>query len=396
VRLVLTCAALAALLTAAAASRAGEPADPGALAALAIQAARSDQGLCVVLGDADGKLSAALAKGSRFYVQALSGEREGAEKIRRALDEAGLAGRSSAAWRRTAHLPYVDDLLNLVVVGGWGRPELKGLTLAEVARALCPAGVAVLGADAGVDADALLAEAAKVKLVKAEKLARPGAWIKLTKQMSPDFGEWTGASGGPELNLVSPDLAFTAPYKEIRWCHGPVWAVGSFGNAVYAGGRSFHQESTYVSATISQWWLVARDAHNGCELWREKIVGGDGLCADAKRAYCVDGKELVGRDAATGKIDRRYGPPAPTTTGVMVSSLDDCLIVGGSAIDKESGKVRWSRRTSIQAAGTDGAVYVFDGQGAEAVKLADGSTVWKSAPKELTTPAKAFRAAIFT
>ncbi|HOX04858.1 MAG TPA: PQQ-binding-like beta-propeller repeat protein [Planctomycetota bacterium] len=365
---------------------------PDALAAAAAKAARCDQGLCVVLGDADGKLSTALAKGSRFYVQALSGEREGAEKIRRTLDEAGLAGRSSAVWRRTPHLPYLDDLLNLVVANGWGRPELKGLTLSEIARVLCPGGVAVVGADAGLDADALLAEAGKLKLVKAEKLALPGAWIRLTKQMNPDFGEWTGVGGGPGLTLVSPDKAFTAPYREIRWCQGPTW--GAFGTAAYAGGRSFHLESTYISPTANQLWLAARDAHNGCDLWREKITGGAGLCADEKRVYCADGKELVGRDAATGKVDRRYGPPAATSIGVMVSSLEDCLIVSGQVIEKETGKVRWSRRASCQPAGADGAVYVYDGQGVEAVKLADGSTLWKSAPAELSTPKNAFRVAI--
>jgi outer membrane protein assembly factor BamB len=374
-----------------------QAANADALATLAVKAARSDQGLCLVAGDADGQLTLALARGSRMVVQGLVTDREQAEKLRQGLGSSEVAERASMVWRRTAHLPYLDDLINLVVINDWGRAETRGLNLAEVARVLCPGGVAVIGADAGADANALLAEAGQLKLARSGKLERPGAWIKITKLMNPDFGEWTHLTGGPEMNRVSPDKVFAVPFPEIRWCNGPVWAVGSFGHAVYAGGRSFHLESTWISATNSQWMLVARDAHNGCELWREKIAGGGGLCVDDRRVYCVDGKDLVGRDAATGRIVQRYGPPAPTMTGVIVTSLDDCLIIGGSAVDKESGKVRWSRRSGgCQAAGSAGTVYVFDGQGVEAVNLADGKTVWKVAPPELTTPKSAYRCAIFT
>ena len=375
-------------------SRATSAADAGpeSLAALAATSSRGNQGLALVLGDPDGKLTVALAKGGRMNVQALIRDRELAAKLRLFLVENGPAERLSAVWWRTAHLPYLDDLINMVVVNGWGGPEVNGLTLDDIVRVLCPNGVAVIGFNSGTDADvtALLAAAGKVKLAKAEKLARSGAWIKITKLMNPDFGEWTSPYGGPELSHVSPDKVFSVPFKEIRWCNGPNW--GSFNNAVYAGGHSFHLENLYVSSVASQLLLVARDAHNGCELWREKITGGEGLCADDKCVYCVDNKELVGRDALTGNVVQKYGPATP---GMALTSFDDCLIIGGTAVDKETGKVRWTRRAATQSAGTAGKVFVCDGQNVEAVNLADGKTIWKVAPAELLVPKSAYRIAIF-
>lgn len=373
--------------------------EPDALVGLALQSARSDQGLGLVLGDLDGKLTATLAKGGRMHVQALDRDRERAEKLRQTLQQNGAA----AIWWRTAHLPYLDDLLNLVVINGWGGPECKGLKLDDVVRVLVPGGVAVVGSDAGsaADAAALLAEAGQVKLAQAEKLALPGAWLRITKLTNPDFGEWTSAAGGPEWNRVSQDKVFSVPFPEIRWCNGPIWAVGSFRNAVYAGGRSFHEESIWLSPTNSQWMLVARDAHNGCELWREKIQpigsGVDGtLCADDKRVYCNDGKDLAVRDAATGKVVQRYAAAQPGMGGYWLTSFEDCLINGGTVIEKETGKIRWKRPSACPSAGSSGKVYVCDGPNVEAVNLADGKTLWKVTPPELSIPKPSHHCAVFT
>lgn len=381
-------------LAAAGRIEAAEPATE--VADLALKACQPPLGgLCVFAGVTHSAGLARLAEGCGLQVQGLVGDRELAARMRHELQGHAAANRVSVAWHRTPHLPYLDDLLNLFVAEGWGQGALGGTTLAEVERVLCPGGVAIVGSDTKLDAAALLAEAGKLKLLKAEKLPRGGAWIKLTKLMNPDFGEWTHLFGGPELNRVTTDKVFAVPFKEIRWCGGPVWPVPYIRHAVYAGSRSFHLESHWVSPTVSQRILVARDAHNGCELWREKIVSGEGLCADEKRVYCVDDKELVGRDAATGKLVQRYGPIALIHPALVVTSLDDCLLIGGTAVDKETGKVRWSRKASIPAAGSGGMVFVFDGQSVEAVNLADGKTVWKAAHSELAKPPKAYKCVLF-
>jgi outer membrane protein assembly factor BamB len=391
----------------AASAPAGEPAGPEGLAALAAKAARGDQGLGVVLGDADGRLTAALAKGGRMYVQALARDRERAEKLRLALLESGPAERASAVWQRTAHLPFLDNLVNLAVVSGWGGADLKGLTLDDLVRVLCPGGVAVVGADAGADAAALLAEAGKVKLAKAEKLERAGAWIRIVKQMDPDFGEWPGFMAGPGLTMVTADRA-VAPGKEIRWHNGPLWSVASYGNETIAGGRTFHQEREWVRHDgsefgVGQWVLVARDAFNGCDLWREKFGEPErrtsynpalSLCADDRRVFQREGRDLVARDAATGRIVKNYGP----CSGSVVTVLGDYLVASGdgvAVINKDTGKKLEVRRTPAPppcpSAAKDGVVYMPNSDGVEAIAIPDGQTLWKKAFKEAVPGGMALR-----
>jgi hypothetical protein len=285
-------------------------ADAQSLAALAAKSARCDQGLCLVLGDADGQLVAALAKASRLQVQGVAADRETAEKLRRALEKSDAAARTSAVWRRTPHLPYLDNLINLVVVNGWGSGDSKGLAFAEVVRVLCPGGVAIVGSEAGADAAALAAEAGKCALAKVEKLDRSGAWIRIVKQMDPAFDEWAQYTDEVNNDKVA------GPCREVRWVGGPLWDGGSaiYGNEIVAGGRTFHAEYIWQTPFKRQATLVARDAFNGIILWREKVNAVDGtnyrtmLCADGERVYYKDGKNLIGRDATTGAVSKDYGP----------------------------------------------------------------------------------------
>ncbi|HOX08469.1 MAG TPA: PQQ-binding-like beta-propeller repeat protein [Planctomycetota bacterium] len=376
-RLILSCAA--ALVLTATASRAAEPADD--LAAVAAKASSTDQGLGLVLGDVDGKLTAALARATRMHVQALAADQKQAEAVRLALEASGPAGRTSAVWRRTRHLPYLDNLINVVVAVGPEAAGAKAEALAEIARVLRPGGVAVVGSDAGTDGAALLAEAGKVKLAKAETLPRNGAWIRITKLMDPDFGEWSSYAGGPEMAMVSGDKALT-PGKEVRWYNGPSWSTGSTGNIVIAGGRAFYREAQYVgpnlkepSRFVGRWTLVARDAFNGCDLWRESVPQGrpQVLCADDKYVYNGENRDLVQRDAATGKLVRSYPDVMHATV------LGNSLILGGKVVDRDSGKTLWSRPDCIaHPAARDGTAYLLTGAGAEAVALADGKSQWKT------------------
>jgi len=344
----------------------------------------SQKGLCINLNDEDGKSTIALAQRSNLIVQGLSSDYEKAQKIRFLISNSEVADRASFVWKRTLHLPYLDDLINLIVATNWGNNSKNQISISEIVRVLKPGGVAIIGSDIGTNIDELFSEANKVYLSKAEKITRKGAWIKITKDKNPGFGEWSNLEGNAELNNVSPDKIYKAPYNEIRWCNGPVWATETFQNAVYAGGRSYHHESLWVSPTFSQWYLVARDANNGCELWREKIVTKKGyvdksFCADDKLVFCIEGtpnqlNELVARDGNSGKIFRKY----PISLGASVTSLKDCLITGGTIIEKESGKIRWKRPAICQSAGSNETVFVYDGKNVEAVNLSDGKTIWKT------------------
>jgi outer membrane protein assembly factor BamB len=349
-----------------------------ALAAEALQAAGPERGLCLCLGDADGQLTLALAKSGRLQVLAMAAERDRAEALRRTLAASPLATSASAAWRRAAQLPVDDDLINLVVAANYVKAGADGVTLAEIVRVLHPGGTALVGSDAGSDAAALATEAGKIPLAKARVLPRKGAWIAISKEHNPAFGEWSEASGGPDQSMASDDTA-VAPGKEIRWVNRPVWAEmrGSYNGEILAGGRAFHEELDLVRPGAGTWSLIARDAYNGVELWRESLGAAPGttLCADDKRVFRREGGKLVARDVADGKVLRTYGPSG---NEIHASSVGEWLLVGGEAIEKETGKSLWKRPAIGRAAAMRGVAYVPVKEGVEAVNIADGKTLWKA------------------
>src|SRR5512142_1671526 len=105
IRAALTTLVLAALCYGSAgAAPAGEPAAD--LAAQAVKASGFEQGLCLVVGETDGALTAALAKASRLYVQGCTWEAGGVAAARGALVAAGVADRASIAWIEGDGLPY--------------------------------------------------------------------------------------------------------------------------------------------------------------------------------------------------------------------------------------------------------------------------------------------------
>ena len=94
-------------------------------------------GLVVQLGCGDGKLTTALRAGDSFIVQGLDTDPTNVEKARAHFRPLGLGGKVSADAFDGQQLPYVDNLVNLVVAEDLGK-----VAMAEVMRVLCPGGVA--------------------------------------------------------------------------------------------------------------------------------------------------------------------------------------------------------------------------------------------------------------
>jgi len=94
-------------------------------------------GLIVYIGCGDGRLTAALGANDSYIVQGLDADVTTARQTIRSL---GLYGKVSAEPWTGIRLPYVDNLVNLVVADDLGR-----LPMAEVLRVLAPNGVAVIG-----------------------------------------------------------------------------------------------------------------------------------------------------------------------------------------------------------------------------------------------------------
>jgi outer membrane protein assembly factor BamB len=362
--------------------------------ALAHADATARGGLGLYLGAADSRSIQSLAAGCHLFILGMDADRERAARFRAELQATDVADRASVAWRRVPHIPCLDNLVNLLLAEGWGQGDLQKLPLAEVVRVLAPGGVAIVGTDKGGSADTLLAEANQVPLAAAEKLPRLGAWIKITKKLDPRFGEWTHFTGGAAQTTVATDT-IAGPPSEVRWVNGPTWSSGGYRNDIVAGGRTFHEEKEWIKPGTGQVVLVARDAFNGCDLWREKIgaptsaeLGGvdRSLCADEKCVYYNEGTNLVARDAATGKLVRRYGPAQS-----MVTSYGNRLLAS-SLIDKATGSNLVALNSypfAAHAVAQDDTVYLLRGgrdfgtSGAvEAFRLADGKSLWKVPYKE--------------
>jgi ubiquinone/menaquinone biosynthesis C-methylase UbiE len=94
-------------------------------------------GLIVHVGCGDGKLTAALRTSDRYLVHGLDADPEKVALARKHIHSLGPYGQVSVDRLDGTKLPYVDNLVNLVVVEELGKTPME-----EVLRVLSPDGVA--------------------------------------------------------------------------------------------------------------------------------------------------------------------------------------------------------------------------------------------------------------
>ena len=100
-------------------------------------------GLIAHLGCGDGKLTAALRANDSYLVHGLDADWTNVEKAREHIRSLGLYGKVSVDRFAGKHLPYTDNLVNLVVAESLGEVAID-----EVLRVLTPNGVAYVKRDA--------------------------------------------------------------------------------------------------------------------------------------------------------------------------------------------------------------------------------------------------------
>jgi len=94
-------------------------------------------GLVVHVGCGDGKLTAGLRVNDSYLVHGLDTDAKNVAKAREHIHSKGLYGPVSVDVFDGKGLPYVDNLVNLIVADA-----LSGVTMKEVMRVLAPRGVA--------------------------------------------------------------------------------------------------------------------------------------------------------------------------------------------------------------------------------------------------------------
>jgi len=257
-------------------------------------------GFVVHIGSGDGRLTAALGESDSFLVHGLDTDADSIKKAREHIRSVGLYGRISVEHWTHKNLPYVDNLVNLVV-----SENLGDISMAEVLRILCPEGVAYIKTN--------------------------GTWTATIKLRPEEIDEWTHYLHDAGGNAVAQD-SVVGPPRRSQWIGSPKWSrhhdrMASMSACVSAGGRIFYiiDEGSRISIQLpSKWTLVARDAFNGTVLWKRPISSwltqywpfksGPAqlprrLVAIGDRVYVtlgLDEASLSELDAATGEILQTY------------------------------------------------------------------------------------------
>ncbi len=366
-------------------------------------------GFVVHLGAGDAKLTAALRKNASFQVQGLDRDPAKVAAARERLLEAKVQGDVTMETWKGSELPYIDNLVNLIVAD-----HLDGVSMDEVKRVLVPNGVA---------------------LVK-----QGGEWKKTVKTKSDALDEWTHYYYNAKGNAVSKDTQ-VGPPERMQWVGSPRWSrhhdrMSSVSAEVTSGGRLYYimDEGSRVSILLpSHWSLIARDAFNGAVLWKKSIEKWSDhmwplksgptqltrrLVGDGDRIFVTMdiGEPISCLDGATGDVIRTFAETKGAeeilhVDGVLYAlvnpeawSLKDYAPLQQNdqgrvakdyewdkkprtlmAVDANTGKLLWKKANTKVAPitlSTDGRRVIFyDGEQLVCLEAKSGTQRWASGPE---------------
>jgi|GEM_PF-710931 len=198
------------------------------------------------------------------------------------------------------HLPYVDNLVNLLVVDDMEALARSGVKPSELERVVTPGGTMAL--------------------------RKSGKWIFSRKPWPTGMDEWSHLNHDAAGNRVSTDKFVRFPFG-YQWIDGaPVpeiylgpppkfelLKIGDCRGMVTANGRLFavnaaEPENFGLAYPETEEYLVARDAFNGLMLWKQptgklqstpqKAI----LVAGQERVYSLKDGKLTAFNASDGKV----------------------------------------------------------------------------------------------
>ncbi|MBL7040222.1 MAG: class I SAM-dependent methyltransferase, partial [Pirellulaceae bacterium] len=219
-----------------------------------LQESGTEGGIIVQLGCGDAELCLELSADGRYVVQALDRDHEKVAAARKRIQSQGCYGPVSVRQFDGGKLPFVDNLVNMVIVTSddWQVAE------EEIARILVPNGVALF--------------------LNRQSPIENRKW---TKPWPEEIDEWTHFLHDATGNAVSQD-ALVGPPRRLQWSAGPMWGRShemnnSFVALVTARGRMFYVFDEGLTGMEDprlgeRWILIARDAFNGAVLWRRPLT----------------------------------------------------------------------------------------------------------------------------
>ena len=350
-------------------------------------------GFVVHLGCGEGKLTAALKRSDAYIVHGLDTDPGKVRQARERFLAGKFNGTVSAAAFDGKRLPYIDNMVNLLVLS-----SRFDVSRAELTRVLTPNGVLLEQTD--------------------------GGWKKTVKPVPEELDEWTHYLRSPDNNAVSRDTAITAPIKHLQWKGSPKYSrhhdkSSSIPAVVTTGGRVFYIVDEGPRASIlwdSDWKVVARDAFNGVILWKKQIGRWtdqlwplkSGPSKTPRRLVAVKGRVYVTLgllspvsklDAVTGKTLKVYAGTEKTEEIILKDGVLYLVIHptidpaqrGGSwkrapktvmAVRESDGTVLWRHDLAWIAPVTltvgEKNVYLCDGPRIIAFDRVAGKEAWKS------------------
>lgn len=370
--------------------------------------ARISAGFFVHLGAGDGRLTAALRNSETIQVHGLERNPERVAAARRSLHQQGVYGAVSIDVLEGTQLPYVDNLVNLLVA-----ESLDGVSETEILRVLVPNGVALIG--------------------PAESRRR------IVKPRPENIDEWSHYLHDASGNSVAHDDV-VGPPRHLQWVGSPRWSrhhdrMASMSALVSTNGRMFYimDEGSRVSIQLPpKWKLIARDAFNGSILWKRDIETWQShlwplksgptqlsrrLVSSDDHVFATLGIDapLTALDAASGEVVVTYDGSDATEEIIHHEGLLFLVVRKGKAeladytplngrtgdqakvrelfwneeprvlmaFEADSGRQLWARTTTVApltlAANQDHVVF-HDGEKVVCVDQQTGEPVWTSQP----------------
>ncbi|MFQ6034527.1 MAG: PQQ-binding-like beta-propeller repeat protein, partial [Sedimentisphaerales bacterium] len=383
-------------------------------------------GLVVHIGCGDGRLTAALRANDSYLVHGLDADLQNVKKARQYIQSLQLYGNVSVDQLRGNKLPYIDNLVNLVVSENLGRVSME-----EVMRVLCPNGVAYIKNGEGPQRQG--SPTAKNGGWEPQNIAagNPDTWTKTVKPWPDNIDQWTHYLHDATNNAVANDTV-VGPPRHMQWLAEPLWSrhhdkLASISTVVTAHGRIFYIVDEASAANINlpgKWSLVARDAFSGVFLWKRPLSSWTShqrkfrsgpvqlsrtLVAHRDRVYVTLGLDepISVLKAQTGEVINVLKETEKTEEFILHNDIlivqigaqgaEHALIKMGTkghgfrdskyivAIRPDSGRVlwRWPQRGTatimpLTLAASGNQVYLQDGEHVVSLDLDTGHEIWRA------------------
>ncbi|MHB8902130.1 MAG: outer membrane protein assembly factor BamB family protein [Thermoguttaceae bacterium] len=253
------------------------------------------EGYCVDLGCGTGELALELARRTKLRILAVDASADNINRLRRALDRAGLYGeRVAVHCCDPARVPYPDYCADLVVSGRLLSEKPDETLAARGERLLRPWGGVIATGPAG-----------RMNVSKRGPLPGAGAWTHQNSSAANTLCSDEGRLRGPLEMLWYRDTDFVPANRHGR---APAALVQN-GRIFVEGLRGLRAQSLYNGRVL--WEFAAPgilDAYH-----REHSIGaawtGGNMCLAADRVYLHNGKVCFVLDASTGENLAEWTPP---------------------------------------------------------------------------------------